>query len=92
VTLTEFRKYRFINVTEILAFVILAALLAVPAVAQNSPPTAVNAGSFRGRIIDADTGQPATQICRQDDISYSFGKRGLNSRLLATCRLRRCRL
>ena len=44
----------------LVSFVFLAAI-AVLAVAQTPPQPASNAGSFRGRIIDLDTGQPVTQ-------------------------------
>jgi len=44
----------------LVTFVALSAI-AVPALAQTPSLSATNAGSFRGRIIDADTGQPATQ-------------------------------
>jgi len=44
----------------LVSFVILAAI-AVPSVAQIPPQPASNAGSFRGRIVDLDTGQPVTQ-------------------------------
>jgi hypothetical protein len=42
------------------SFVILAAI-AVPAVAQTALRSGDDKGSFRGRIVDADTGQPVTE-------------------------------
>jgi hypothetical protein len=44
----------------LLPFVLLA-VIAVSAVAQTPPQAPSNVGSFRGRIIDADTRQPVTQ-------------------------------